>query len=81
MQRRAGVLLHPTSLPGPGPCGDLGQRDEAALQGPGTQPLEGGGERLAGLFRRLVPGHDLPNRLRRPLRRHLEQAPPEPGTQ
>ncbi len=26
-QRRAGVLLHPTSLPGPGPLGDLG--DEA----------------------------------------------------
>ena len=24
MQRRAGVLLHPTSLPGPGPCGTLG---------------------------------------------------------
>lgn len=23
--RRAGVLLHPTSLPGPGPCGDLGE--------------------------------------------------------
>ncbi len=23
--RRAGILLHPTSLPGPGPCGDLGQ--------------------------------------------------------
>jgi 4-alpha-glucanotransferase len=22
--RKAGVLLHPTSLPGPGPCGDLG---------------------------------------------------------
>lgn len=22
--RRAGILLHPTSLPGPGPCGDLG---------------------------------------------------------
>ncbi|MEC7947454.1 MAG: 4-alpha-glucanotransferase, partial [Myxococcota bacterium] len=22
--RYAGVLLHPTSLPGPGPCGDLG---------------------------------------------------------
>lgn len=23
--RRSGILLHPTSLPGPGPCGDLGQ--------------------------------------------------------
>lgn len=23
--RRSGVLLHPTSLPGPGPCGDLGE--------------------------------------------------------
>ena len=23
--RRAGILLHPTSLPGPGPCGDLGE--------------------------------------------------------
>jgi len=25
MRRHAGVLLHPTSLPGPGPCGDLGE--------------------------------------------------------
>lgn len=24
MHRTAGILLHPTSLPGPGPCGDLG---------------------------------------------------------
>ena len=23
--RRSGILLHPTSLPGPGPCGDLGE--------------------------------------------------------
>ena len=27
-RRRAGVLLHITSLPGPGPCGDLGQEAE-----------------------------------------------------
>ena len=29
--RRAGILLHPTSLPGPGPCGDLGAGARAFL--------------------------------------------------
>jgi 4-alpha-glucanotransferase len=29
--RRAGILLHPTSLPGPGPCGTLGSSSRAWL--------------------------------------------------
>jgi len=29
--RRAGILLHPSSLPGPGPCGDLGAGARAFL--------------------------------------------------
>ena len=29
--RRAGILMHPSSLPGPGPCGDLGEGATAFL--------------------------------------------------
>jgi len=29
--RKAGILMHPSSLPGPGPCGDLGEGATAFL--------------------------------------------------